>query len=68
MKNRLDAAKRIVIKLGSALIVDGQSGKLRSDWLKTLGDDIARLTSAGKEVVIVSSGAAALGRVQVDIF
>lgn len=62
MKNRLDAAKRIVIKLGSALIVDGQSGKLRADWLKTLGDDIARLTSAGKEVVIVSSGAAALGR------
>lgn len=62
MINRLDAAKRIVIKLGSALIVDGQSGTLRSDWLRTLGEDIARLTAQGKEVVLVSSGAAALGR------
>ena len=59
---RLDAASVIVIKLGSALIVDDVTGQPRADWLCTLAKDVAALKAAGKQVVIVSSGAAALGR------
>jgi glutamate 5-kinase len=55
-------AQRIVIKIGSALLVDRESGQVRSTWLNSLADDIARLRGAGKQVVLVSSGAIALGR------
>jgi glutamate 5-kinase len=58
----LSAAKRIVIKIGSSLLVEPENGELKSDWLKALVSDIARLKSRGQEVVIVSSGAIALGR------
>jgi glutamate 5-kinase len=56
------AAKRIVVKIGSALLVDRASGRLRATWLNSLGDDVAALAAQGKEVVLVSSGAIALGR------
>ena len=56
------AAKRIVIKIGSALLVDRVSGRLRATWLNSIADDVAELVAAGKEVVLVSSGAIALGR------
>ncbi len=55
-------AKRIVVKIGSALLVDRETGELRRQWLASLADDVARLTAAGKEVILVSSGAIALGR------
>ena len=55
-------AKRIVIKIGSALLVDAQSGDLRQDWLAGLAADVAMLREQGKEVAIVSSGSIALGR------
>lgn len=55
-------AKRIVVKIGSALLVDRASGALRADWLATLADDVAALAAQGKDVVLVSSGAIALGR------
>jgi glutamate 5-kinase len=55
-------AKRIVVKIGSALLVDRASGRLRATWLNSLGDDVAALAAQGKEVVLVSSGAIALGR------
>lgn len=55
-------AKRIVIKIGSALVVDGRSGRIRATWLNALADDIADLVAEGREVVLVSSGAIALGR------
>jgi glutamate 5-kinase len=55
-------ARRIVIKIGSALLVDRATGRVRATWLNSLADDIATLRSAGKEVVLVSSGAIALGR------
>ncbi|KAJ56718.1 glutamate 5-kinase [Actibacterium mucosum KCTC 23349] len=58
----LTDAKRLVIKIGSALLVDRASGALRSDWLQGLAEDIAWLKSGGAEVVIVSSGSIALGR------
>lgn len=54
-------ARRVVIKIGSALLVDPQAG-LRNDWLTGLAADIAVLKTAGIEVVVVSSGSIALGR------
>lgn len=57
----LSSYKRIAIKVGSALLVDSQTG-LRADWLESLCTDIADLKKAGCEVMIISSGAIALGR------
>ena len=56
------AAKRIVVKIGSALLVDRTTGRLRATWLNSLSDDVAALSAVGKEVILVSSGAIALGR------
>jgi len=55
-------ARRVVVKIGSSLLVDRASGKLKSAWLATLADDIAGLVGSGRQVIIVSSGAIALGR------
>jgi len=60
--NALAGYRRLVIKIGSALLVDGKSGKLRAEWLAALAEDIALLKKEGRDVVIVSSGAIALGR------
>lgn len=64
---RLQDQKRIVIKIGSATLVDANSGRLRAAWLQTLVDDIAWLKEQGKEVLIVSSGAIALGRKKTNL-
>ncbi|UNE55636.1 glutamate 5-kinase [Bartonella machadoae] len=53
--------KRIVIKIGSALLVDPQTG-LRAEWLNSLVSDVAKLRQKGIEILLVSSGAIALGR------
>lgn len=52
--------RRIVIKIGSALLVDAD-GQVRTDWLRTLVGDVALRRAAGQQVIIVSSGAIALG-------
>lgn len=57
----LGSFKRIVVKIGSALLVDRSTG-LKREWLESLGQDIAALTAKGTEVLVVSSGAIALGR------
>jgi len=62
MSGSLQSAKRIVIKIGSALLIDAASGELRRDWLQTLCADVAVLKRDGKDVILVSSGAIALGR------
>lgn len=62
MKNRLSSARRIVVKVGSALLVEQKSGTVKQAWLNSLVDDIAKLRSRGAEVILVSSGAIALGR------
>ncbi|WEJ58775.1 glutamate 5-kinase [Devosia sp. FJ2-5-3] len=59
--NALAPFRRITIKIGSALLVD-KVGKLRKAWLDGLAEDIAVLKEGGREIVIVSSGAIALGR------
>ncbi len=56
------AARRIVVKIGSALLTDRATGQLKAEWLNSLMDDVAELARAGKDVVLVSSGAVALGR------
>ncbi len=56
----LKQATRVVIKVGSALLVDKNG--LRSDWIKALADDVAMLRAEGKQVILVSSGAIAMGR------
>lgn len=61
MTSDLRQHKRITVKIGSALLVDRESG-LRTDWLDSLADDLAALASEGHEILVVSSGAIALGR------
>lgn len=53
--------KRITVKIGSALLVDRTTG-LKREWLASMADDIATLAEAGADVLVVSSGAIALGR------
>jgi glutamate 5-kinase len=55
-------ARRVVIKVGSALLVDGSSGNANRAWIESLAADIARLRARGQDVLLVSSGAIALGR------
>jgi glutamate 5-kinase len=62
MTDHLAAAKRIVVKVGSALLVDSAAGSLKHDWLASLASDVAALKQEKKEIIIVSSGAIALGR------
>ncbi len=57
----LPFAKTIVIKIGSALLVDGDKG-VRQAWLAALAEDVVALRTAGKSVLIVTSGSIALGR------
>ena len=54
--------RRIVVKVGSSLLVDAQAGALNEAWLASLADDIARLHGEARDVIVVSSGAIALGR------
>ncbi|MEM9670850.1 MAG: glutamate 5-kinase [Pseudomonadota bacterium] len=61
MSDVFGSARRIVLKTGSALIADAE-GKPRNDWLLRLAKDIAKLRAAGVEVLLVSSGAIALGK------
>ncbi|MEM8571648.1 MAG: glutamate 5-kinase [Pseudomonadota bacterium] len=59
---RIGAAKRIVVKIGSALLVSEETDDPRLDWLNALAEDVAALQRQGKDVVLVSSGSIALGR------
>src|SRR5450755_3696479 len=59
---RFTDAKRIVVKVGSTLLVDGDKGRLNRTWLESLAADVAACRKRGQEVILVSSGAIALGR------
>jgi glutamate 5-kinase len=58
----LDQFSRVVVKVGSSLLVDGGRGVLKQEWLDALVADIAALHARGADVLVVSSGAIALGR------
>jgi glutamate 5-kinase len=55
-------ARRIAVKIGSALLTDRATGALKQSWLEAIGDDVAELRRQGRDVILVSSGAIALGR------
>src|SRR5271155_126337 len=54
--------RRIVVKVGSSLLIDSEAGEVRSAWLAALAADLAKLHGEGRELLIVSSGSIALGR------
>lgn len=62
MIRRLEDHRRIVVKIGSALLVDRATGDIHWPWLESLAQDVARLAAGGREILLVSSGAIALGR------
>src|SRR5882724_3470035 len=59
---RLADFRRIVVKVGSSLLVDAAAGRVHEDWLVSLAGDISGLHAGGREILVVSSGAIALGR------
>ena len=63
----LTSSKRLVVKIGSSILVDEKKGEIRGDWLKELAHDVARLHRKGSEIVLVSSGAIRLGRAQLRL-
>jgi glutamate 5-kinase len=63
----LATARRIVLKVGSALLVDSESGEPDRAWLKALTADAARMAGRGQQLLIVSSGAVALGRMRLGL-
>jgi len=58
----LTRARRVIVKVGSALLVDQENGRLNRAWLESLCEDLLRLRKRGQQVILVSSGAIALGR------
>ena len=60
-------SKRLVIKVGSSLLVDSVKGSLRDEWLNALIDDVAWIRSRKTAVILVSSGSIALGRMTLDL-
>jgi len=62
LKDLIKSTRLVVIKIGSALIVDPATGKARADWMRDLAADVASLRAAGTQVVLISSGSIALGR------
>ncbi|MEO0398538.1 MAG: glutamate 5-kinase [Pseudomonadota bacterium] len=64
--NALSAARRIVVKVGSSLLVNDDLS-LNTQWLASVADDVAALRGRGAEIVIVTSGAVALGRKQLGL-
>jgi glutamate 5-kinase len=63
----LGDARRLVVKVGSALLVNARTGRLNRAWLRTLVADLLRLRRRGQQVILVSSGAIALGRRQLGL-
>ena len=63
----LASAKRIVVKIGSALLVDPATLAIRRAWLDAMADDLARLRGRGQQVLVVTSGAIAIGRARLGL-
>ncbi len=59
---RLRDARRLIVKVGSALLVDARTGRLNRAWLESLADDLGEAAGRGQQLIVVSSGAIALGR------
>jgi len=59
--------KLVAVKIGSSLLVDEDTGCVRQTWLSSLASDLADLLRSGTQIVIISSGAIALGRERLDL-
>jgi glutamate 5-kinase len=64
---KLASFKRVVVKVGSSLLVDSDKGVVNAAWLSSLVEDLAALAKRGASVLVVSSGAIALGRTVVKL-
>jgi glutamate 5-kinase len=62
MSESLASGKRLIVKIGSALLVEDATGDIRRAWLEALVEDLVRCRARGQQVLIVSSGAIAVGR------
>ncbi|WP_337764685.1 glutamate 5-kinase [Sinorhizobium meliloti] len=62
----LSSARLVVVKIGSTLVLDTETSGIRNSWLESLIEDVARLLTRGQQVVLVSSGAVAIGSTIVD--
>lgn len=62
VNEHISRARRIVIKIGSALLFDPVRGEARKEWMRALAEDVAALQAHGAQVVLISSGSIALGR------
>ncbi|MER9951456.1 glutamate 5-kinase [Mesorhizobium sp. M0047] len=60
-RGSLLSARRMIVKIGSSLIVDAETGEIRGPWLETLIEDVVRIVARGQQVIIVTSGAVAVG-------
>jgi glutamate 5-kinase len=67
MSHSVATGSRLIVKIGSALLVDGTTGEIRSDWLSALVEDLVRCRDRGQDVLIVSSGAVAVGRRHIGV-
>ena len=56
------AARRLVVKVGSSILIDEESGRADQAWLKGFAADVVRMAARGQQVLVVSSGSIALGR------
>jgi glutamate 5-kinase len=63
----ISQARRLIVKIGSALLVDQETLEIRRDWLTALATDIARCRARGQQVLIVTSGAVAIGRIDLGL-
>ena len=63
----INKANRIVLKVGSSLIVNPNTGYINNSWVENLAQDILFLLSKNKEILIVSSGAVALGKTELNL-
>jgi len=64
---RLTDARRVVVKIGSSLLIDSASGQLNRTWLESLAAELGSMQAGGQQVVLVSSGAIALGRAYLEM-
>jgi glutamate 5-kinase len=63
----LKDASRVVVKIGSSLLIHKDNGELNRAWLESLAGELAGMLQAGQQVLLVSSGAIALGRAYLDM-
>ncbi|MBI1985398.1 MAG: glutamate 5-kinase [Rhodospirillales bacterium] len=66
-RKKLESGRRVVVKIGTVLLVDQEKGTIHHAWLEALAEDVSRLRGRGQEVIIVTSGAIAVGRRHLNV-